>query len=161
MNIVEAVIMSFSSKIKELRIENNFTQQELADKLYVSRQSVCRWEKGTRCPDIFLAKKLANELYTTLDELIVEEDTNSFKREVMESQSFALDGMSVISQIFMIISLLKGEEVWKAFFAISLFGFSLICYKRWTYRLEKPWCICGAICLLLGIVMSVSFFMKL
>lgn len=37
-------------KIKELRLESDMSQQELADKLYVSRQTVSRWESGKTIP---------------------------------------------------------------------------------------------------------------
>ena len=49
--------MALSDNIKKLREEKNLTQQQLADKLYVSRQTVCRWENGSRCPDLITAKK--------------------------------------------------------------------------------------------------------
>ena len=46
--------------VKEaLYLKHNAQQQQLADKLYVSRQTVCRWENGSRCPDLITAKKLA------------------------------------------------------------------------------------------------------
>ena len=35
--------MALGENIKKLREENNLTQQQLADRLYVSRQTVCRW----------------------------------------------------------------------------------------------------------------------
>lgn len=54
--------MALSDNIKKFRGEKNLTQQQLADKLYVSRQTVCRWENGSRCPDLIMAKKLALEL---------------------------------------------------------------------------------------------------
>ena len=50
--------MAFGNNIKKLREEKNLTQQQLADKLYVSRQTICRWENGSRCPDLITAKKL-------------------------------------------------------------------------------------------------------
>lgn len=149
--------MSFNSKIKELREKKSYTQQDLADRLYVSRQTICRWEKGTRCPDIFVAKKLAIELDTTLDDLISEEELTNIKKEKLESQSVALEGISAISQIFMIITFIKDNSVWRAFLAISLFGFSMVCFKRWSYRFEKPWIICGGICLLSAILLSIKF----
>lgn len=49
--------MALSDNIKKFRGEKNLTQQQLADKLYVSRQTVCRWENGSRCPDLIMAKK--------------------------------------------------------------------------------------------------------
>lgn len=51
--------MALNDNIKKFREEKNLTQQQLADKLYVSRQTVCRWENGSRCPDLIMAKKLA------------------------------------------------------------------------------------------------------
>lgn len=69
--------MAFEEKIRKLREEQQMTQQQLADRLYVSRQTVCRWENGTRCPDLIMAKKLAMELGVSLDELISEEDVES------------------------------------------------------------------------------------
>ncbi len=47
--------MKLNEKLKELRIEQNLTQQQLADQLYVSKQTICRWEKGARCPDLITA----------------------------------------------------------------------------------------------------------
>ena len=41
---------------KKFREEKNLTQQQFADKLYVSRQTVYRWENGLRCPDLITAK---------------------------------------------------------------------------------------------------------
>lgn len=68
--------MALSDNIKKLREEQNLTQQQLADKLYVSRQTVCRWENGSRCPDLITAKKLALELNVSMDDLISDEDVN-------------------------------------------------------------------------------------
>ena len=69
--------MALGENIKKLREENNLTQQQLADRLYVSRQTVCRWESGARCPDLIMAKKLAMEFGRTLDDLISDEDIDN------------------------------------------------------------------------------------
>lgn len=50
--------MKFKDKLKELRIKNNETQQELAEKLNISFQSVSKWEKGLCMPSIELIKDL-------------------------------------------------------------------------------------------------------
>lgn len=44
--------MILSDKIILLRKKNNLTQEELAEKLGVSRQSVSKWEMGNSIPDI-------------------------------------------------------------------------------------------------------------
>ena len=76
--------MVFGNNIKKLREEKNLTQQQLAEKLYVSRQTICRWENGSRCPDLITAKKLALELKVSMDELISDEACRRF-RLIMES----------------------------------------------------------------------------
>lgn len=62
--------MTFGEAIKAKREQLGLTQQELAAKLFVSRQTVCRWENGTRCPDLIMSKKIALVLGISLDELI-------------------------------------------------------------------------------------------
>lgn len=71
--------MALSDNIKKLREEKNLTQQQLADQLYVSRQTICRWENGSRCPDLIMAKKLALELGISMDELVSDEDVNDIQ----------------------------------------------------------------------------------
>ena len=50
----------------------------------VSRQTICRWENGSRCPDLITAKKLALELKVSMDEQISDEACRIF-RLIMES----------------------------------------------------------------------------
>ena len=72
--------MALSENIKKLREEKKFTQQQLADRLYVSRQTVCRWENGSRYPDLITAKQLATELDVSLDELISDEEVKDYQK---------------------------------------------------------------------------------
>ena len=45
---------TIGKKIKELRIKNNLTQQELASKLNVTYQAVSKWENGKNLPDLVI-----------------------------------------------------------------------------------------------------------
>ena len=65
--------MDFGQSIKEKREALGMTQKDLADRLFVSRQTVCRWENGTRCPDLIMSKKIAIILGISLDELVPNE----------------------------------------------------------------------------------------
>lgn len=62
--------MRIGKFIQELRKENNMTQEDLAQKLGVTDKSVSRWENGKTMPDISLFSLLANELNTTIPELL-------------------------------------------------------------------------------------------
>ena len=44
--------MEFSSKIREVRKKENLTQEEFAEKIFVSRNAVAKWETNRGYPDI-------------------------------------------------------------------------------------------------------------
>lgn len=52
----------FGKIIKEIRKNNNLTQKELADKLFVTYQAVSKWENNKSIPDIAILQKIS-ELY--------------------------------------------------------------------------------------------------
>ena len=53
---------TFDNNLKQLRIQRNLKQEELAEKLHVTRQTVSGWETGRRQPDLDMLKKLAEVL---------------------------------------------------------------------------------------------------
>ena len=65
--------MLFNEKLKMLRKENGLTQEELAEKLMVSRQAITKWESGDGIPDIENLKQISIVFGTTIDELVKEE----------------------------------------------------------------------------------------
>lgn len=56
--------------LKYFRKRNGLSQEELAEKIEVSRQSVAKWESGETLPDIVKCRELANLFGTTIDSLI-------------------------------------------------------------------------------------------
>ena len=54
--------MLFAETLKKIRTEKGLTQRELAERLYVTRTSVNRWENGTRLPDAAMILKLSEAL---------------------------------------------------------------------------------------------------
>lgn len=72
----------FGQKIKQAREEKGMTQQALADRLYVTRQTISRWESGTRYPDLPTAKKIADILEIPLDDLLSGEDLEKIKKRI-------------------------------------------------------------------------------
>ena len=70
--------MSLGDMIRSKREEREMTQQELADLLHVTRQTVSRWESGSRCPDLILSKKIADIFGIPLDELVPSSDADSY-----------------------------------------------------------------------------------
>ena len=61
--------MKFGEKLKELRTQNNLTQQELAQKMEISSKTIGRWEKENNIPDEKKLKKLSKILQCTVEDL--------------------------------------------------------------------------------------------
>lgn len=61
--------MEIGAKIKHLRCKSGLTQEQLAEKLGLSAQSVSKWENAVAMPDITLLPKLAGEFGVSIDEL--------------------------------------------------------------------------------------------
>lgn len=72
--------MKIGEVLKNKRLKNNITQEELAKKLYVSRQTISRWEQGRTIPNIEVLKELSKLYNVTLNELISEEEVIKMKK---------------------------------------------------------------------------------
>lgn len=60
----------FSKTLKKLRIERGLSQQALADKMFVTRSTVARWENETRLPDAVMITRLAEVLNVDVNSLM-------------------------------------------------------------------------------------------
>lgn len=80
--------MDFSQKLLTLRKANNLTQEELAEKLDVSRQSVSKWESGQATPELEKIIAMSAVFDVTTDYLLKssEIDDLSVKTEMLEKQ---------------------------------------------------------------------------
>lgn len=68
--------MNLGKKIAELRKKNNLSQEELAEKVGVARQTISKWEIGDTTPDINQVKIISKIFNISIDEL-VDNDINS------------------------------------------------------------------------------------
>lgn len=75
--------IKFASKLKTLRKENGLSQQELADKLFISRSTVANWESGRRVPDPILLNRIAKCLNTNISDLLDIEQPNQAVKNVI------------------------------------------------------------------------------
>ena len=56
--------------IKDIRIKNNLTQSEFADRYGVTYQAVSKWENGKNIPDISLLKQICKDFNINIDDLL-------------------------------------------------------------------------------------------
>lgn len=80
--------MNFSEKLLTLRKANDLTQEQLAEKLDVSRQSISKWESGQATPELEKIVALSAVFNVTTDYLLKssEIDDLSVKTEILEKQ---------------------------------------------------------------------------
>jgi transcriptional regulator with XRE-family HTH domain len=62
--------MTFGEKLKKARIEAGYTQNELANKLMVSRAAIAKWESNRGVPDVTNLKAIAEVLSVSIDYLL-------------------------------------------------------------------------------------------
>lgn len=67
-------MIEFGERLKQARESKGMTQQSLADKLFVTRQTISRWECGERYPDVETIKKISSILEVSADNLFADED---------------------------------------------------------------------------------------
>ena len=65
--------MNFGDKLKQYRLQEGMSQEQLAEKIGVSRQAITKWETKRGLPDVENMIILAELFKLTLDELILEE----------------------------------------------------------------------------------------
>jgi putative transcriptional regulator len=66
--------MTFRTRIKELRARYDLTQEDLAKKVGVRRETILYLEKGKYNPSLMLAHEVARVLKTTIDDLFIFKD---------------------------------------------------------------------------------------
>ena len=60
----------FAKALKNLRVEIGMTQTELAERIFVTRSTINRWEKGSRLPDNMMIVKLSEALDVDINVLL-------------------------------------------------------------------------------------------
>ena len=66
--------MQFKTRIKELRVRYDMTQDDLARKVNVRRETIFYLEKGKYNPSLMLAHQIAKALKTTINDLFIFEE---------------------------------------------------------------------------------------
>jgi len=79
--------MELSKQIKKYRVEAKMSQEELADKIFVSRQTISNWENDKNYPDIKSLVLMSEVFHVSLDNLI-KGDLGRMKKEI-DTQEYA------------------------------------------------------------------------
>lgn len=86
--------MVFGEKLKGMRQTKGWSQDELAEKLFVSRQSVSKWENNQNYPSIEIIIKISDLFGVTIDELL-RSDEELTKKVIDDSKQLKYPGLKV------------------------------------------------------------------
>ena len=80
--------MNFGERLKQIRANQGLSQEQLAEKIGVSRQAITKWETNRGLPDVENMIILAEIFKVTLDELILERiNVQETQQELFESET--------------------------------------------------------------------------
>ena len=123
--------MELGKRLKEYRNRLGMTQDDLAEKLYVSRQTVSAWENDKTYPDIHSLLMLGDLFDVSLDTLVKGDiEIMREKIEKTDVRNFRRDstvfGILLIACIVSVVPLFKwagvpGMIIWGALFAVTLY----------------------------------------
>ena len=113
----------FSENLKTLRKQKGFSQEELASRLHVVRQTISKWEKNLSVPDADTLIRLAEILEVSVSELLgskIETKNGNVTNDVAEQLSRINEQLAIKNR--------RSRRIWKAiaiilvvFFLISVF----------------------------------------
>lgn len=131
-------IMELSNQIKKYRGMMNLSQEALAEKVYVSRQTISNWETGKNYPDIHSLLLLSNVFNASLDELI-KGDVEIMKNKISSEEIRKFNSLSVIYAVLFIACLVSPIPLAKFLgwlgFAIYIVLLSVTLY--YAVKIEK------------------------
>lgn len=111
--------MNIGKRIRDFREKLNISQEELADKIYTSRQTISNWENDKTYPDINSLKLLSNIFDVSLDNLI-EGDIEEMKKKIEESDVRDFQVLSWIFAVEMIIMVVSAYPLLKLLKVIGI-----------------------------------------
>ena len=87
--------MKFNEKLVNLRRKHNLSQEQVAEKLKVARQTISKWELGETTPEMDKLIMISELYNITLDELMKEENEGKVINDPNNTNSQKLAGMTI------------------------------------------------------------------
>ena len=130
--------MELNEQIKKYRTEMKFSQEELAEKRYVTRQSISNWENGKTYPDIHSLLLLSSLFGISLDQL-VKGDVEIMKEEIKKEEIAKMNRYGKIYTIMLIATAISAVPLfmWLGVWALIPWGIIWAISMYFAYKVEK------------------------
>lgn len=121
--------MKIGDKLKKARMDKKLTQEEVAEKIFVSRQSISNWENNKTYPDIGNVIALSDLYQISLDELL--KGSDNFMKHLEESTDIVKSNKKLIIIIIFALLVVIAMAIFTEFlpekiFLVSIFTLSVI-----------------------------------
>ncbi len=121
--------MKIGDQLKKARLDKNMTQEEVAEKIFVSRQSISNWENNKTYPDIGNVIALSDLYGISLDELL--KGSDNFMKHLEESTDIVKSNKKLIffiilALLFMIVMAVFTSFLPEKVFLLAIFGLAVI-----------------------------------
>ena len=130
--------MELNEQIKKYRTEMNLSQEELAEKIYVTRQSVSNWENGKTYPDIHSLLLLSSLFGISLDQL-VKGDIEIMKKEIKEAEIIKMKRYGRTYTLMLIATAVSAVPLimWLGVWAFIPWGIIWAISMYFAFKVEK------------------------
>lgn len=98
--------MDLGSRIREARESQNLSQDELAEKMHISRQAISKWETGKSYPDIEKILKLSDIFHLSLDELV--KGDKAFQENLIQKSRAGMSGTAILGYVLVALGVITG-----------------------------------------------------
>lgn len=107
--------MEFNEKLRTLRNQRGFTQEELAERLFVSRTAISKWESGRGYPNIDSLKAISKLFSVSIDDLLSGEEVltiaeEDHKQKTTHLRDLVFGLLDVSTVLFFILPYFAQEE---------------------------------------------------
>jgi len=92
--------MNFGEKLAELRTSKGWRQEDLAVRLYVTKQAVSKWETDRSFPEVTLIPKIADLLGTSVNELLVEKEMQNNDGKFSKTNEVIAEKANTLAYLF-------------------------------------------------------------
>lgn len=124
--------MTLAAKIYELRKTNKLSQEQLAEKIGVSRQSISKWESGETLPELERVVALSQVFNVTTDYLLKSKEVDEWnvRAERLEKEQSEFREKMILTQI-------KNIRIWSSIF-IYIIAFIVFIYLQFPFPYLFP-----------------------
>lgn len=130
--------MELHIQIKKYRTNMNLSQEELAEKIHVTRQSISNWENNKNYPDIHSLLLLSSLFNISLDQLI-KGDINIMKQEINKADLQKFNRHSAIFTLLLVIFIVSVVPlaVFLGYYSLIITGILFVITMYYAIKLEK------------------------